>query len=151
MNIGELAKRTGLTASKIRFYEKIGLLKTVKRKANGYRTYPPEAVMVLDMITTGQQAGFSLDELRTLLPGDLSQWDHHQLLGTLQQKVKELEDIEQKIAHNKAKLLAVLNEIEAKPQDMDCAQNAERVMSQFGWDILTPHATCPDAAKYKSS
>ncbi|QXO19324.1 MerR family DNA-binding transcriptional regulator [Vibrio ostreae] len=137
MNIGELAKRTGLTASKIRFYEKIGLLKTVKRKANGYRTYPPEAVMVLDMITTGQQAGFSLDELRTLLPGDLSQWDHNQLLGTLQQKVKELEDIEQKIAHNKAKLLAVLNEIEAKPQDMDCAQNAERVMSQFGWDILT--------------
>ncbi|WP_282477396.1 MerR family transcriptional regulator [Vibrio sp. ABG19] len=151
MNIGELAKRTGLTASKIRFYEKIGLLKTVKRKANGYRTYPPEAVMVLDMITTGQQAGFSLDELRTLLPGDLSQWDHNQLLGTLQKKVKELEDIEQKIAHNKAKLLAVLNEIEAKPQDMDCAQNAERVMSQFGWDILTPHATSPDAAKYKSS
>lgn len=138
MNIGELAKRTGLTASKIRFYEKIGLFKTVKRKANGYRTYPPEAVMVLDMITTGQQAGFSLDELRTLLPTDLSQWDHHQLLSTLQQKVKELEEIEQKIARNKAKLLAVLNEIEAKPQDMNCAQNAERVMSQFGWDILTP-------------
>lgn len=138
MNIGELAKRTGLTASKIRFYEKIGLFKTVKRKANGYRTYPPEAVMVLDMITTGQQAGFSLDELRTLLPTDLSQWDHHQLLSTLQQKVKELEEIEQKIARNKAKLLAVLNEIEAKPQDMDCAQNAERVMSQFGWDILIP-------------
>lgn len=138
MNIGELAKKTGLTASKIRFYEKIGLLKTVKRKANGYRTYPPEAVMVLDMITTGQQAGFSLDELRALLPGDLSQWDHHQLLSTLQQKVKELEEIEQKIARNKAKLLAVLNEIEAKPQDMDCAQNAERVMSRFGWDILTP-------------
>ncbi|NCO45819.1 MAG: MerR family DNA-binding transcriptional regulator, partial [Vibrio sp.] len=47
MNIGELAKRTGLSASKIRFYEKVGLFKTVKRKANGYRSYPPEAVMVL--------------------------------------------------------------------------------------------------------
>ncbi len=136
MNIGELAKRTGLTASKIRFYEKIGLFKTVKRKANGYRSYPPEAVMVLDMITTGQQAGFSLDELRVLLPTDLSQWDHQQLLSTLKQKVKDLEDIEKKIAENKAKLLGILNEIEAKPDEMDCSANAERVMSQFGWDIL---------------
>ncbi|WP_218839863.1 MerR family DNA-binding transcriptional regulator [Alloalcanivorax xenomutans] len=25
----------------MRFYERIGLLKTVSRKANGYRTYPP--------------------------------------------------------------------------------------------------------------
>ncbi|NAW85720.1 MerR family transcriptional regulator [Photobacterium halotolerans] len=138
MNIGELSRKTGLATSRIRFYEKIGLLKTVRRKANGYRSYPPEAVMVLNMITTGQQAGFSLDELRLLLPADLSQWDHHHLLTTLQQKVRDLENIERKIAENKARLLAVLHEIEAKPDDMDCAANAERVMTQFGWHLL-PH------------
>lgn len=44
MKIGELAKRSGLAASRIRFYEKIGLLKTVKRSANGYRSYPPETL-----------------------------------------------------------------------------------------------------------
>ncbi len=142
MNIGELAKKTGLAPSKIRFYEKIGLLKTVKRKANGYRTYPPEAVTVLEMITTGQQAGFSLDELGSLLPADLSQWNHDQLLKTLKQKVEDLEEIERRIASNKARLLEVLKEIEAKPENMDCATNAERVMSQFGWDIL-PHQSSP--------
>ncbi|EFO35423.1 transcriptional regulator, MerR family, partial [Vibrio parahaemolyticus Peru-466] len=80
MKIGELAQKTGLAPSRIRFYERIGLLKTVTRKANGYREYPQEALMILDMITTGQQAGFSLDELSALLPSDLSNWDHHQLL-----------------------------------------------------------------------
>ncbi|MFB2734045.1 MerR family transcriptional regulator [Shewanella mangrovisoli] len=137
MNIGELSQKTGLAASRIRFYERIGLLKAVKRKANGYRSYPPEAVMALEMITTGQQAGFSLDELRLLLPADLANWDHQHLLNTLRQKVNDLEEIERKIALNKAKLLEVLTEIEAKPQDMDCQTNAQRVMSQFGWDILS--------------
>ncbi|MFB2651364.1 MerR family transcriptional regulator [Shewanella seohaensis] len=136
MNIGELSQKTGLAASRIRFYERIGLLKAVKRKANGYRSYPPEAVMALEMITTGQQAGFSLDELRLLLPANLANWDHQHLLTTLRQKVNDLEEIERKIALNKAKLLEVLSEIEAKPQDMDCQTNAKRVMSQFGWDIL---------------
>ncbi|MDH1469189.1 MerR family transcriptional regulator [Shewanella sp. GD03713] len=137
MNIGELSQKTGLAASRFRFYERIGLLKAVKRKANGYRSYPPEAVMALEMITTGQQAGFSLDELRLLLPADLANWDHQHLLNTLRQKVNDLEEIERKIALNKAKLLEVLTEIEAKPQDMDCQTNAQRVMSQFGWDILS--------------
>ena len=39
MKIGELAGRTGLAASRIRFYERIGLLKAVERQANGYRSY----------------------------------------------------------------------------------------------------------------
>lgn len=39
MKIGELAERTGLNPSRIRFYESIGLLKMVGRQANGYRRW----------------------------------------------------------------------------------------------------------------
>ncbi len=39
VNIGELARRTGMSASTIRFYEKQGLLKAVERRPNGYRVY----------------------------------------------------------------------------------------------------------------
>ncbi|MGH8410398.1 MAG: MerR family DNA-binding transcriptional regulator, partial [Pseudomonas sp.] len=39
MNIGELAERSGLAASKIRFYEAQGLIQ-VERQGNGYRRYP---------------------------------------------------------------------------------------------------------------
>lgn len=132
MKIGELAELTDLAPSRIRFYEKIGLLKTVNRKANGYRSYPPEAVTVLKLITTAQQAGFSLDELRTLLPSDLADWDHGSLLEALQQKVRDIDEIQERLAQSKAQLQEVLAEIEAKPEDMDCATNARRVLSQFG-------------------
>lgn len=132
MKIGELSKRTGLATSKIRFYEDIGLLKLVKRAANGYRTYPPEAETVLHLISNGQKAGFSLDELSKLLPSDLSDWKHDQLLNALRQKLADIELMEKKLADNKRQLNSILNDIEAKPGDMVCADNAKRVISQMG-------------------
>ena len=131
MKIGELAQRTGFAPSRIRFYERIGLLKAVKRQSNGYRTYPSEAVLLLELIESGQQAGFSLDELRALLPSDLTQWDHDSLLTALRGKIRDIEEIQAKLAESKDQLIKVLNEIEAKPEDMDCATNAKRLLSQF--------------------
>lgn len=131
MKIGELAKRTGLAASKIRFYEDIGLLKLVQRKANGYRSYPPEAELVLNLIVKGQQAGFSLDELQKLVPANLDDWRHDALLVALKGKIADIDALQQKLAHSKQQLQAVLAEIEAKPGDMACADNARRVLEQM--------------------
>ncbi|MGC4083702.1 MAG: MerR family transcriptional regulator [Vicinamibacterales bacterium] len=131
MTIGELAKRSGLTHSRIRFYESIGLLKTVERRPNGYRTYPSEATRVLDLIATAQKAGFTLDEIRTLLPPDLEQWKHGPLMETLRRKVADIEALEARLAHSKTQLVSLIEEIEAKPGDIDCAANARRVLSRF--------------------
>lgn len=131
MRIGELAERTGLAPSRIRFYERIGLLKTVERRSNGYRTYPPEAVLVLNVITTAQKAGFSLDELRALLPPDLEQWEHDALFDALRRKVRDIEALEARLAQSKAQLVELMVEIEAKPEDIDCAANARRVLSRL--------------------
>lgn len=132
MKIGELSKRTGLATSKIRFYEDIGLLRLVKRSANGYRTYPPEAEVILNLIANGQKAGFSLDELRKLLPADLEHWQHDNLLDALHQKLADIEALEKKLAENKQQLKNIIAEIEAKPDDIGCADNAKRVISQIG-------------------
>lgn len=131
MKIGELAQRTGLATSRIRFYERIGLLKAVERQANGYRSYPDDAVLALKLIATGQRAGFSLDELRALLPGDLASWEHGSLLETLRRKVRDIEALQAQLAQSKAQLLELVTQIEAKPQDMDCAANARRVLSEM--------------------
>lgn len=131
MKIGELAKRTGLAPSRIRFYERIGLLKAVQRQANGYRTYPDDAVLVLQLITTGQKAGFSLDELATLKPTDMASWEHETLVGTLQRKVQEIEALQARLAQSRARLVELLDQIEAKPADIDCATNAKRVLSEL--------------------
>ncbi|MCA6064213.1 MerR family transcriptional regulator [Thalassolituus marinus] len=132
MKIGELAEATGLAASRIRFYEKIGLLRSVHRQSNGYRSYPPEAVTFLQLITSAQQAGFTLDELRALLPADLSQWDHGSLVDAMRTKLADIEALQQRLAVSRAQLLEVLHEIESKPADMNCADNARRVLTQFG-------------------
>lgn len=130
MKIGELAKRSGLTQSRIRFYESIGLLKTVERRPNGYRTYPPEATVVLDLIATAQKAGFSLDEIRTLMPSDLEQWQHGALIEALERKVADIEALEARLSQSKAQLVALIGEIEARPDDIDCAANARRVLTR---------------------
>ena len=131
MKIGELAEQTGLAPSRIRFYERIGLLQAVTRQANGYRSYPGEAVLMLRLISVGQQAGFSLDELRKLLPGDLTRWEHGTLLETLRLKVQEIKTLQTRLAQSKAQLTDLIAQIEAKPQDMDCATNARRVLSKM--------------------
>lgn len=129
MKIGELAQRSGLATSRIRFYERIGLLKTVDRQPNGYRTYPPEAVLVLELVSTAQNAGFSLDEIRALLPPDLTQWKRGALLEALRRKVQDMETLAARLAQGKMQIVALIAEIEAKPDEIDCAANAQRVLA----------------------
>jgi hypothetical protein len=52
------------------------------------------------------------------------------LLSTLQQKVAGIEKLEQKLARSKAQLLDVINEIQQKPNGLDCAANARRILTQ---------------------
>ncbi len=141
MNIGDLAKRTGLTHSRIRFYEREGLLTTVERRANGYRAYPNNAVLVLDLIATAQRAGFSLDEIRTLLPSDLADWKHDALIAALRGRVADIEALQARLAESKAQLVALIAGIEGKPDDLDCAANARRVLSTVLGKTIDPVAT----------
>ncbi|GHO98306.1 MerR family transcriptional regulator [Reticulibacter mediterranei] len=68
MKINELAKKTGLMASTIRFYEQKGLLdaRYVQRGENNYRDYCEETVEHLLMIKEVQAAGFTLAEFKEL-------------------------------------------------------------------------------------
>lgn len=131
MKIGELATRTGLAPSRIRFYEASGLI-AAQRQANGYRSYPEQTVQILGIITSAQQSGFSLEEIRRLLPSREQQgWPHDELLASLQRKVGEIEAMQQRLAQNKAQLLSIIAGIEGKPEGMSCTVNAERVLANL--------------------
>lgn len=131
MKIGELATRSGLAASRIRFYEASGLI-NAQRQANGYREYPEQAVQTLGIISCAQQAGFSLEEIRRLLPDANRQgWTHDEMLASLQRKVGEIEAMQQRLMQNKAQLLAIIATIEGKPEGMPCTENAERVLANL--------------------
>ena len=64
--ISELARRAGLAASALRYYEEQGLLHSV-RSAGGQRRYAREMLRRVAFIRAAQQAGLSLDEIRTAL------------------------------------------------------------------------------------
>jgi MerR family copper efflux transcriptional regulator len=64
MRIGELSRRTGISTSRIRFYEKHDVLPKPIRDQNGYRTYPDTALKILSLIDDAQRLGFSLSEIR---------------------------------------------------------------------------------------
>lgn len=68
MRIGELARDTGISISRIRFYEARGMLAQPLRTANGYRSYDADAADVLRFINRAQRLGFSLTEIRDAMP-----------------------------------------------------------------------------------
>jgi DNA-binding transcriptional MerR regulator len=132
MKIGELAQLSGLTASRIRFYESQGLIRQVERSANGYRRYSQQALQTLQLIQCAQQAGFSLDELKQLLPDNVTgAFKHDELMAGLHRKVEQIEEMQRHLAQSKAQLLGWIDTIEAKPEGMSCDENAERLMTSF--------------------
>lgn len=86
---------------------------------------------MLQLISAAQRAGFSLDELRVMLPDDEMHWDQAALLDTLRRKVQDIEALQGQLVQSRAQLLALVAQIEAKPEDMDCASNARRLMADM--------------------
>ncbi|MES2016879.1 MAG: MerR family transcriptional regulator [Pseudomonadota bacterium] len=109
MNIGTLAKESGLAQSRIRYYEAQGLLGAVKRGANGYRVYGSDAAYLLGIITTAQEAGFSLDEIRNLLPqSEAAGWDVPKLTASLRAKLTDIIALQARLARSQADIEAML-------------------------------------------
>jgi DNA-binding transcriptional MerR regulator len=68
LSIGEVARRTGVRTSALRYYEEAGILPTPAR-VSGRRCYDADAIRRVDVLRFAQQAGFPLREIKTLFHG----------------------------------------------------------------------------------
>ena len=67
MRIGQLARRSGLAPSAVRYYEHLGLLPPPERLASGYRSYGDDTLDRLAFIRSAQAVGLTLAEVRQVL------------------------------------------------------------------------------------
>ncbi|MBE1277594.1 Zn(2+)-responsive transcriptional regulator [Enterovibrio baiacu] len=97
LQIGQLAKRAGVSGDTLRFYEKVGLLQPASRSESGYRLYDEDAVSRIHFILKAKRIGLTLEEIQELLDIRLEASQHScaEVKGITQKKLNE---IDQKIA-----------------------------------------------------
>lgn len=68
LTIGALAKAAGVNPQTVRYYDRIGLLKPLRRRADSnYREYDAESLQRLRFVRRAQGLGFTLEEAKALL------------------------------------------------------------------------------------
>jgi len=99
-NIGEAARRSGVSARMVRHYEGLGLLPSVARTESGYRQYTEADIHTLRFVKRSRDLGFSMDEIAELV----GLWHNRRRTSASVKRIaqKHLGDLEQRIADMQA-------------------------------------------------
>ena len=103
---GDLARRTGVNAETIRYFERVGILASPQRTEGGHRVYNQNHVRALSFIHRARGLGFSPDQVRAIVelggPGKATCGEvreiasHH--LEHVRTKIADLVEIEHLLA-----------------------------------------------------
>lgn len=94
LTIAQVARRTGLAESALRYYERIGLIDTVPRDpSSGHRRYPSTLVTAVDSLSCLRGSGMSVADIRTYVAntrrGDEAITDQRRLFETHAAKLRD--------------------------------------------------------------
>ena len=104
LQIGEVAKRAGVSIDTLRYYEKVRLLPRPRRSAGGFRLFASEHIERVRFIKQAQELGFSLAEIKGLLAtGGADECRKvrdllKRKLGELDERLKAMKDFRQVLA-----------------------------------------------------
>ncbi|MBF8189618.1 MerR family transcriptional regulator [Nonomuraea sp. K274] len=106
LTIGELASRTGVATSALRYWEELGLL-PVPARVSGQRRYPPSAVELVGVVLLLRDVGFTLREAKAFIAsrspaGDGWRELYQRKLAELDQRIARAEVARTAIAHGLA-------------------------------------------------
>ncbi|WP_163801039.1 MerR family transcriptional regulator [Mycolicibacterium sediminis] len=127
MRISQLAERSGVPATTLRYYESAGLL-AADRTPSGYRVYGEPAVERLAFIRAAKQVGLPLDEIRELLQiwhrgacVDVRQRMRPMMAARLEEVIARITELQQ-FAASLQSALALLDALpdRATPCDAQC-------------------------------
>ncbi|HEX9874943.1 MAG TPA: MerR family transcriptional regulator [Deferrimonas sp.] len=93
VQIGELAKRLGITTRTIRYYEEIGLMGPPERLGGGTRMYNREDILRLKFILKMKDLGISLKEMQELAENYDESYDSFKNFGRITPRLLEILDL----------------------------------------------------------
>jgi DNA-binding transcriptional MerR regulator len=136
LNIGEVARRSGLPARTIRFYEAEGVVGAPPRSASGYRMYGDHDVALLRLIACGRKLGLSPADLSRIGASARSS-DCKSFVGTVVEAVESqrgrIDEQLRALRELKAQLAAFERQVRAAP----CAERSDQRASQCGGVVET--------------
>ena len=117
MNIGNAAELSGISAKMIRYYESVGLLKSARRTASGYRDYDDQDVAILKFVQRARALGFLVKDIGDLL----ALWQRRSRSSANVKSIAahHIEDIDRRIAELQT-IKATLSRL------VDCCHGDER-------------------------
>lgn len=107
MNIGDVAKATGISAKMIRYYEDTGLIRAALRTYSGYRVYTENDIQTLRFVRRARDLGFTVKQIDDLLTlwrdRDRASADVKQIamghVAELEKKMQELKEMTETLRH----------------------------------------------------
>ncbi|QSZ53665.1 MerR family transcriptional regulator [Paenarthrobacter ureafaciens] len=132
LRISEVAERTGVPATTLRYYEDIGLIGPAARQSNGYRTYDERDLDRLAVISRAKKLNISLEDVRELVAA----WDSEEC-GTVQHRLggivaSRLQDTRDQIAELNAladQLERTSSKLSVAPQNGPCSDDCACAVS----------------------
>ncbi len=112
LTIGEVARRTGVATSALRYYDEIGLLDPVTR-VSGQRRYTDAAVEVVGIIRFFREVGFTLGEIRALMESRSRSPDAWRALAA-----RKLEELRTRVAKEEAARIAIEHALACPSDDL---------------------------------
>lgn len=134
MKIGELAKRSGIKAETIRYYESVRMLAIPPRTVGNYREYDEADVARLVFIREARALGFELDEVRALVELDSVSLKNEDIAREVKRQLK-LVDLKHK------KLRALRAALKAIAKQPDVRTSHHLLVSAFSSGALSGRST----------
>jgi DNA-binding transcriptional MerR regulator len=122
LTIGELARRTAVATSALRYWEDLGLLPAPGR-VSGQRRYPPSAVGLVGVILALRNVGFTLREIRAFIASRSPAGD-----GWRELYQRKLTELDQRIAQAQVARTAIAHGLACPHRDIfECSNFASGV------------------------
>jgi DNA-binding transcriptional MerR regulator len=137
LTIGELASRTGVATSALRYWEELGLLPAPAR-VSGQRRYPPSAAGLVGVVLALRNVGFTLREVKAFIASRSLAGD-----GWRELYQRKLTELDQRIAQAQVARTAVAHGLGCPHKDIfECSSFASGVAAILaGCSLEEAHET----------